>query len=258
MSGPVQPGEADSAPPEERLEAEASRSLWKENRQILLLAGIVVAFMAISHFTPLRAWMTNVQAWKQFLDDLGGLGHVVFGVACAGAVMLGAPRLPLCFAGGALFGFVEGWLVSWFSSVLGSYGAFLMARFGARKLAEERLSRWPWLRRLLEAPSFLTVVWVRQLMVPGLVLNLLFGVTRVRHRVFLLGTLIGYLPLNIAFTLVGSGLGKANLTQSVTQIVVALAVVNLVGWAAWKIVQRHRNQRETSASKEPSAIAGPS
>ncbi|MGB3121961.1 MAG: VTT domain-containing protein [Verrucomicrobiales bacterium] len=244
MSVPASAGPGNG-PPEERLEIEASRSLWKENRQILLLAGIVVTFMTVAHFTPLKSWITNVQIWKHYIDDLGWIGHLVFALVCAVAIMLGAPRLPLCGVAGMLFGFFEGWMVSWLASTLGSYGAFLMARLGTRQLAEGRLSRWPWLMRLLEAPSFLTVVWVRQLMVPGLVLNLIFGVTKVEHRTFLFGTLVGYLPLNVAFTLVGSGLGKESLSQSVTQIVVALGLVNLVGWAVWRVVERHRAERRT-------------
>lgn len=75
-------------------------------------------------------------------------------------------------------------------------------------MTEHRVERWPWLRPLLAAPSLMRVILIRQLMVPGVVLNVLFGMTTVRHRIFLIGTLVGYVPLNIAFTLVGSGLGR--------------------------------------------------
>jgi hypothetical protein len=78
--------------------------------------------------------------------------------------------------------------------------------FGARR--KSRAEKWPWLKKLLKKPSIMRVFWVRQLMVPGLVLNVLLGMTPVRHSRFLLGTALGYLPLNVAFSLVGSGLGK--------------------------------------------------
>ena len=77
-------------------------------------------------------------------------------------------------------------------------------------------------------------------MVPGIVLNLMFGMTAVKHRTFLLGTLIGYLPLNIALTLVGSGLGKDSLAQSIKQIVAALAIIHLVAWMVMALVKRRR------------------
>lgn len=228
---------------EELLEREASASLWKENRQVLLLALVVAAFLAIAHFTPLKAWLESGQQWKRYIDEFGLAAHLVFGVASALAVMLGTPRLPLCSLAGAVFGFKEGLIISWLGSTLGSYASFLLSRWGGRRMAEQRMERWPWLRPLLSAPSLTRVVLIRQLMVPGVVLNVLFGMTTVRHRTFLIGTLVGYIPLNVAFTLVGSGLGKETLAESLKQILAALAVVNLVAWLVLKMVRRHRISR---------------
>jgi len=222
------------------LEQEASASLWKENRQVLMLAACVIAFLAVVHFTPLQSWLKSGQQWKHYIDEFGIAAHLVFGTACMLAVMFGMPRLPLCSVAGAVFGFKEGLMISWLGSTLGSYGAFLLARWGGRRVAEQRLERWPWLRSLLEAPSLLRVILVRQLMVPGIVLNLVFGMTAVRHRIFFAGTLLGYLPLNIALTLVGSGLGKESLAESLKQILAALAVVNVIAWIVVKLVKKRR------------------
>ena len=222
------------------LEREASASLWKENRQVLALAAVVVAFLAIAHLTPLKSWLESGQQWKHYIDEFGLAAHLVFGGASALAVMFGMPRLPLCSVAGAVFGFKEGLVISWLSSTLGSYGSFLLSRWGGRRVTEQRVERWPWLRPLLAAPSLMRVILIRQLMVPGVVLNVLFGMTTVRHRTFLIGTLVGYVPLNIAFTLVGSGLGKETLAESLKQILAALAVVNLVAWIVLKRVKRHK------------------
>lgn len=219
---------------------EAARSMNKERRRILLLAGVVAAFMAIAHFTPLRVWITNVQEWKAIVRDQGLLASALFVIACAAAVLMGVPRLPLCLAAGLIFGFGEGLLLSLTGTSLGSYGTFLMARAGARKAVVQRASRWPWLQPLIAQPSVLRVFWVRQLMLPGIVLNVLLGVTSVRHRSFFVGTLLGYLPLNVAFTLVGSGLGKDDLAKSLTQLLAALGVVNVGAWLVWRIVNRAR------------------
>ncbi len=224
----------------EHLEEEASASLWKENRQVLLLGAGVAAFMVIANFTPLRAWITNVRLWKDYIDEFGFAADAGFGAVCMMAVMLGVPRLPLCGVAGVLFGFVEGVCISWIGSTLGSYGAFLLARWGGRRVAKEKLERWPWVSALLRKPTLLRVFWVRQLMVPGIVLNVMLGLTAVRHRIFLAGTALGYLPLNIAFTLVGSGMGKESLKHSITQIIAAIAVVNVVAWIMLRIVRKHR------------------
>lgn len=224
---------------QEHLEEEASASLWQENRRVVVLGVSVAFFMVIANFTPLRAWITNVQQWKTYIDEFGLAAHGGFAMVCLVAVMMGVPRLPLCGVAGMLFGFMEGLVISWIGSALGSYLVFLMARWGGRRVAEERLRRWPWLQELLKAPSLIRVFWVRQLMVPGVVLNVMLGLTAVKDRVFLAGTFLGYLPLNIAFALVGSGLGKESLKQSIAQVLAAMAVVNVVAWLVLKVARKH-------------------
>lgn len=227
------PSDPDEREMAEVLAAETGRSRAKENRRVLILVTLVGSFMILAHFTPLKAWITNVQEWKSFVSELGWVAHLSFLLACAGGVMIGLPRLPLCAVAGLIFGFVEGLTLSLLGSTLGSYGAFVMARAGARHAVLARLDRWPWLKKMIERPTWLKVFWVRQMMLPGLVLNVLLGVTEVAHTTFLFGTGLGYLPLNIAFTLVGSGLGKGSLAHSLTQLLGALAVVNIVGWLVW-------------------------
>ena len=46
--------------------------------------------------------------------------------------------------------------------------------------------------------------------------------------------LLGYLPLNIALSLVGSGIGKDSLVKTLVQLCAALALINIVGWLVWR------------------------
>jgi uncharacterized membrane protein YdjX (TVP38/TMEM64 family) len=232
----TKPATEEAAPD---LARQAAASRRKDNRRVLLLAAGVALFMVLAKFTPLRAWITNVQIWKDYVDALGWGAHVAFAAACAGAVCVGVPRLPLCAAAGLIFGFGQGLVLSLLGSTVGSYGAFLLARSGVRRALLERAGRWPWLAELLRQPTLMRVFWVRQLMLPGMVLNVLLGATEVRHRTFLTGTLLGYLPLNIAFSLVGSGLGKQHLEHTLGQLLAALGVVNVAGWLVWRWVRRN-------------------
>jgi len=223
-----------------QVEQETSRALSKETRQVLLAVLLVAAFMALAHFTPLKAWITNVQIWKNLVREFGWGAHAVFVAACAGVVMLGVPRLPLCAVAGLIFGFGEGLALSLAGSTCGSYGAFVLSRHGFRRAAESRAEKWPWLKKLLKKPSIMRLFWVRQLMVPGLVLNVLLGMTPVKHSRFLLGTLMGYMPLNVAFSLVGSGLGKGSLTQTIAQLLAAMAVINIAAWLVYRVMKKQR------------------
>ena len=175
---------------------------------------------------------------------MGWKADGLFCLACAAAVLIGIPRLPLCAAAGLIFGFVEGLSISLLGSTAGSYGAFVMSRQGARGAVLARIKNWPWLTRMLEKPSINRVFWVRQLLVPGIVLNVLLGVTSVNHRVFLIGTLLGYLPLNITFSLVGSGMGKGSLSQTLMQLLAAVGMINIIGWAAWRYRTAQKPIRE--------------
>jgi uncharacterized membrane protein YdjX (TVP38/TMEM64 family) len=222
------------------VEQETSRALGKETRQVLAAVLVVAAFMALAHFTPMKAWITNVQSWKGFVREFGWMAHAVFMIVTAGAVMMGVPRLAFCSAAGLIFGFGEGLLLSLVGSTLGSYGAFILSRHGFRRAAEARAEKWPWLKKMLKKPSVIRVFWARQLMVPGIVLNVLIGMTPVRHSRFLLGTALGYLPLNIAFSLVGSGLGKESITTTMTQLLAAMAVINVAAWLVFRYMRSTR------------------
>lgn len=242
-------GRASQADDEARLEEEAAQAVWRESRQILIMVVAIGAFMAAAHFTPLRAWLTNVQVWKDYVREFGWLAHAVFGAVCAVAVMVGVPRLPLCAAAGLAFGFWQGTFLSLAGSTVGSYGAFLTARCGGRRAAVARAARWPWLQRLLARPSLAKVFWVRQIMMPGLILNVLLGVTAVRHRVFLAGTLLGYAPLTVAFALGGSALGKGSLAHTFGQLLGAVAIMNVAGLLVWRTVRAHR--AAAAANRQP-------
>ena len=132
------------------VEQETSRALGKETRQVLMAVLVVAAFMALAHFTPMKAWITNVQTWKGFVREFGWMAHAVFMLVTAGAVMMGVPRLAFCSAAGLIFGFGEGLVLSLVGSTLGSYGAFILSRHGFRRAAEARAEKWPWLKTMLK------------------------------------------------------------------------------------------------------------
>jgi uncharacterized membrane protein YdjX (TVP38/TMEM64 family) len=216
----------------------ARHALRSENRRVLGLVVVAGLFMLLTHFSPLRVWITNMQVWKHSVDEWGWMADLAFAGACALGVMLGLPRLPLCAGAGLVFGFAEGTLLSLTGTLIGSYGVFLSARVGLRQAAQTQAQRWPWLNSMLDLPSLGRVFWVRQLMLPGVMINVMLGMTAVTHPTFLLGTLLGYLPLNIAFALVGSGLGKNDLAQSLTQLLSAIAVTHLAAWLLWRTIKR--------------------
>jgi uncharacterized membrane protein YdjX (TVP38/TMEM64 family) len=203
-----------------------------EARRLLILALALACLVLALHFTPLNQWIGDLQDLKQQIRAYGWKAYAVFSVGTVTAIALGVPRLALCALAGALFGFVGGAIVALFSSMAGSWGAFLLARWSGRGWAESRLAEASdSLRRVLATPTITAIFVARQLPVPGILINVMLGVLPTTQRTFLIGTGLGYLPSTAIVALAGSSLGKDNLAVAMTQIsaaMIGLAVLTLL------------------------------
>lgn len=200
----------------------------KETLRLLIAALIVAGIITLLHFTPLKQWLAEAQNLKQQVDAYGWKAHALFVVGSILGIAVGVPRLALCGLGGVLFGFVEGVLASQLAGVLGSYGAFLITRLWAPTgWVQGKLARSGKLRELLEKPTIGSIFVARQLPVPGIVPNVLLGVLPTRHRTFLIGTFLGYLPSNIPVALAGSSMAKESLTKAISQVSLSMLALGV-------------------------------
>ncbi len=209
----------------------------------MVLALAVACLLLVLHFTPLKQWLGDLQALKGHIRAYGWKAHVVFAAGTIAAIALGVPRLALCALAGALFGFVAGGLVALVSSMAGSWGAFLLARWSGRGWAERRLAgASDTLRAVLATPTITSIFVARQLPVPGILINVMLGVLPTTQRTFLIGTGLGYLPSTAIIALAGSSLGKDSLALAMTQITLAmigLAVLTLLlVWLHGRVVRK--------------------
>jgi uncharacterized membrane protein YdjX (TVP38/TMEM64 family) len=211
----------------------------KETLRLFLAALVVAGVISLLHFTPLNRWLAEAQNLKQMVDDYGWKAHAIFIAGSIAGIAVGVPRLALCGLGGVLFGFVEGVLASQFAGVLGSYGAFLITRLWApTSWIQGKLAEHHKLRSLLEKPSIGGIFVARQLPVPGIVVNVLLGVLPTRHRIFLVGTFLGYLPSNIPVALAGSSMAKESLSKAISQV--SLSMLALGACSALIMIVRRR------------------
>jgi uncharacterized membrane protein YdjX (TVP38/TMEM64 family) len=235
--GPRLPEDAPGTPPIE-LEIEVAQSAGASERKFLIMALVVAVCVAIIHFTPLKQYVTDVQRWKDLLRGLGLWAPLLFGLVSAAFIAGGVPRLIFGGVAGMLFGFWEGFAVAQLSAILGSYSAFLLARWGGREWGARRIEKSRRLRELLKNPSIFSVFLVRQLPIAGIVPNLVLGLTSVRHRVFLIGSFLGFLPSCAMVVLIGSGLGKQTLARSLGQITLAMLVLGTVSTLVWHLKRK--------------------
>ena len=160
-------------------------------------------------------------------------------------ILLGCPRLLVCTVGGVLHGFWLGALLSQSATLIGATLIFEVARRVNRRVPErvERvLTEYGFRSRT--AGSF-AVFSVRQLPVPGFLLNIGLGSCQVSRRHFLFGSLLGFLPLGLPATAVGAGMLHPDRVQAWGMIGVAGAL--LIGIAIGiRIWQRHRKRAAAS------------
>lgn len=231
--------EPDPVPLE--LELEVAESAGKSERKLLIMTLVVVACIAIVHFTPIQK-LTNDQTWKHEIQHLGIWASSLFFLFSTGLIALGVPRMFLCALGGVLFGFKVGFIVGQMSALLGSYSTFVFARWGGRDWVMRRIEKSQRLRNLLQKPSTFTIFLVRQLPIAGVIPNLILGLTPVKHRYFLLGSFLGYLPSSALVAAIGSGLGKGfsreTLAHSAWQITLAMLGLGTISWLVWSLKKK--------------------
>jgi uncharacterized membrane protein YdjX (TVP38/TMEM64 family) len=90
------------------------------------------------------------------------------------------------------------------------------------------------------------VVIVRQMPVAGFLINILLGLTHVRHRDFLAGTVLGILPEAVPATLIGSGAVLVSAPHSAAYITLAVAGLVVV-WIALGWFIRHSKSETAEA-----------
>ena len=215
-------------------------------RKSLLLALVVAGLLAIVYLSPLRAYLGRVRELSPSIRSLGLWGPLVLCGSVALLVAVGFPRLWFCVLAGTALGFWSGLLWTQLGTLLGNYTVFLLVRWHGRGWAERYLAKRGRLHGFIRREGVTGVILARQVPVPGLLINLGCGLLSLRHRDYLLGTLIGQLPTAIPFTLIGAGALQASFGKSVTLIGLAVLVA-LAGWIGLRVVLR----RQTAAQPRP-------
>lgn len=201
-----------------------------------LLAAIGLGMVA--YLAPLRDWLADGELIRHRLALLGVAGPLVFTMAVAVLTVTGIPRLLLCSLGGMAFGFAWGLVWTQLGTLLGSYGVFLFIRWRGGAYA---LQQFPKIRKFsqqLEKRGLMSVMLMRQLPINGFYNNVLLALTPVKHGEFLLGSLLGFLPLGISACLLGAGLIQRDFFTGVQFIVFGLACSVIFGFICNRLIKK--------------------
>ncbi|HEX5045313.1 MAG TPA: VTT domain-containing protein [Candidatus Polarisedimenticolaceae bacterium] len=165
--------------------------------------GILAALAVAAIFCTERGRAALVSALPSLLDGLGSSGPALFVGVFALAVAAFFPVLPFVFVGAVTYGLWGGTAVNVAGTALGASLAYAAARVVGSGLLQRTLPR-GWderLERLLERQPTYAVFVLRVLpFFPYAPTSFALGLTRVRFRAFLWGTLAGSVPMTLVYT----------------------------------------------------------
>ncbi len=196
--------------------------------RVILLALVLIVAAGLAYFLPIRTWLRGSGQLHQIIASMGVWVYPLGIIAVAGTVACGVPRLLLCALMGMALGFWPGLLVVQTGTLLGFYSVFIFTRWGGRDWV---LRRWPPLRKwaaLVHEHGTIGVILIRQLPIHGSLINLALGLSHVKHRHFLIGTLIGSLPEAIPATLAGAGLVKSSIKLTAGYLTAAMLIFAVI------------------------------
>lgn len=151
--------------------------------------------------------LVQVDRLKSWFWAAGAWGGVAFIAVYALLQPLGVRSVFFLLSAPLIWSPASALLLSWVGAVVASAVAFGFARFVARDWAQERTP--PRIRRLddeLAKDGFRTVTLLRLVFYTTPALQFALGVSRVRFRPFLLGTVVGVLPFTLLMTVFGAEL----------------------------------------------------
>lgn len=212
------------------------------SRKFFFLIGGAIALFLLMHLTPLGEELRDIPELYESLSQGGGRAAIYFVLLTAALMAVGTPRLIFYMLGGFIFGFWEGLLLSLCGSMLGSFLAFRVARWGGRDWLVARFGQHRFFRRVVDTrPTVWSVALVRLLPVSNAVINIGLALSRVGSRVFLAGTLVGFLPQGVVAVLIGSGVADDVAWEGAVQLgTAAVIVLSILIWSARRRRRRAR------------------
>jgi uncharacterized membrane protein YdjX (TVP38/TMEM64 family) len=196
-----------------------SRAIGRTLVLLLIAGGMVLAWLHRAALGPIsiEAAIAGYPA-----------APLVFLAAHVLASLLFVPRTVLAIAAGLLFGIFWGLAWAALGSVLGAVAGFMLARYVNGGLIEpERLRRLGSILRYAEGGGWRTVAALRLIpIIPHSLANYALGLTRLPLGAYALGSLLGQLPMTIAYVSLGAAGGRVAAGQA------GWLVPTLVGVAA--------------------------
>jgi len=137
------------------------------------------------------------------------------------ATSVGLPRQLVAFVAGFAFGVLPGLLLALAAAIMGCALTVLASRTVLRRWVQGRYPQVvAGLERLIKHDPFLKILVLRlHPLGTNLLTNLCAGLTSMPLGIFLMSSLVGYVPQMLVFSLIGSGVRVGSNTQLIVSVV---------------------------------------
>ncbi len=198
----------------------SEKTLIGDVGRIVVVAAFFIGLSFLLQISEVRKILFDLDTFRVLLhvgdsssDYL--ISAVFFVLAGSCLIAMGIPRLWASAVGGAIYGAFIGTLLSILASLVGAsilyhVGKYFLAQVVERRMGE-RMKLW---QKRFQQNAFWWVLYARIFPFSNSTLLSLFcGCNRVTFSSYLQGSLLGFIPLAVAFSAFGSGGIKGNFYQ---------------------------------------------
>ncbi|MBI5695227.1 MAG: TVP38/TMEM64 family protein [Nitrospirae bacterium] len=179
----------------------------RRNPKIWIAAAVTAAavLFVTAALPHVRGLLRDALAW---VSGLGAAGPFIFIAVYIAACILLVPGSILTLGAGFIFGVVKGTLIASAAATLGAACAFLVGRYVARGWVEKRVEGDARFKAVDDAVARegWKIVFLTRLspVFPFVILNYVYGLTRVSFRDYFLASWAGMLPGTLMYVYIGS------------------------------------------------------
>ncbi len=189
---------------------------------------------------------TQIQAW---LEAAGIWAPIIYIILYTVGTLLILPSTPLNLSGGAIFGLWEGTLWTTIAAVVAAIVSFTFTRTIGREFVARKLAgKWEAIDGEMRQGGLFYMFAIRLLpLIPYGIVNFAAGLTSIRFRDYIIGTLLGTVPGILPFVMMGSGLQSLKQGDILPLMFAFTLTGMLVACATW---YRRRRQSPSQELEE--------
>jgi uncharacterized membrane protein YdjX (TVP38/TMEM64 family) len=234
----------------EKVMAEHDKKKWAKPVGILVLLVVIIFVMRAFGLTEYVS-VKNISKLNEWIKGFGVLGPIIYIAFYILGCVFFLPGIPLTVLGAFVFGSLWGTVYVSIGATLGASAAFLVARYAARSLVEDWMTKNPRLRKIdegVQAQGWRMLMITRLVPIfPFNVQNYVYGLTKISFPTYVLVSWICMIPGIIVYVFAAGAIvsGKGDPKKTIMYLAIAGVFFVIVSFLPKIIKKRYKGTIET-------------